>query len=152
MKRVPAFLFMVKKSLLIAEQLQLFVQQRYRQTDNIVIVALDLLDQQRAFSLNAVRAGLVVRLAGGDIGVDLLVGQGIELNLCHLREHDLLIALKNGAAGDNLVGFARKQLKHFQRGLVGAGLAEHHIVDENSGVTADDNIIGMLLSLSFVEY
>ena len=44
------------------------IKRSHRQTHDAVIVALDALDEQCAVALNAVGAGLVERLSGGEVG------------------------------------------------------------------------------------
>ena len=56
-------------------------EQAQRQPDNIEIVTVDLFDHERCLTLYAVGAGLIHRLARGDIGVYLIIVKLAELDL-----------------------------------------------------------------------
>ena len=49
-----------------------------RKPHDVVVTALDLFAEQGRGPLDAVAAGLVVGLVGGDVGLDLLVGEGVK--------------------------------------------------------------------------
>ena len=63
----------------------------HRQTHNVEKVASDTLYQYAALGLDAVSACLVHRVARGDVGTYLLIGQGIKVNLGALGEAFLAV-------------------------------------------------------------
>ena len=63
----------------------------HRQTHNVKKVASDTLYQYAALGLDAVSACLVHRVARGDVGTYLLIGQGIKVNLGTLGKAFLAI-------------------------------------------------------------
>ena len=125
--------------------IQLFIQQGNRQSDHVKVVALDLPDKQRTLALNSVSACFVRRLARGDVFLDLRVAKFIKFNLGDLRKPDHSAALKNCAAGYNEVSFDRQQFKDLKSRLVGFRLADHLVVNKNTGIAADNRVVGVQL-------
>ena len=102
------------------------------------MAALDVLDEQRRRSLDAVAAGLVIGLQGGAIRPDLGRAEGGEAHVRHLR--DLLghVLGMHGHRGQHLVGAPRQALQHGDRFSVIRRLAEDVAVDGDGGVGGQD--------------
>src|SRR5437868_1695044 len=86
--------------------------QRYRQADYVGIITLNTRDPARSHALNAVGPGFVHGVLGGDVGVDVVVGE-----LSKLDARDLVLevfaAVGNDAdGGGNLVPASTEAPQH----------------------------------------
>src|ERR671937_733972 len=88
-----------------------------RQAHDAGVAAAELDDEARRATLDRVRAGLIVGLAGGDVLFDLFRAERLE---AHLRSREralqVLRALQ-GHCGQHLVRLAGQRGKHFRRVL-----------------------------------
>jgi hypothetical protein len=108
---------------------------------DIEVAAFDAGNEAAGVALNGVGAGFVMRLAGGEVGEDLLAGERGEMDE---RRFDKGAArgigeADEGYAGDDGVGAARKFFEHVTRIVRGAGLAQDEAVESNNGVRGDDD-------------
>ena len=103
-----------------------------------MVVPLNPRHQQPAQALDAVGAGLVHGLPGGDILADLLVCQGPEghLGLLHLGED--LVPPADRDPGANLVGAPGQGGQHGAGLLLPFGLSQDFPVPDHHGVRPDD--------------
>ena len=89
-------------------------------------------------TLDGVGAGFVERLTGGDIVVDLLIGERDKADKCNFGGTLPLPPPGETEAGDDLVGLPREEAEH--AGGVGCVLrfAEDLFVDDNYRVRAEN--------------
>ena len=88
-----------------------------------------MLDEQAGIALRAVSAGLVHGLAGGDVAVDLIVGQRPEAHLGALGVAEALRAAQDRDAGIDRVGPAGERAQHAPR---------VRLVEENNSLRAEN--------------
>ena len=109
------------------------------QTDDIEVAAFDAGNPTGGAALDGVGAGLVHGLAGGDVGVDLFVREGEELDGGDFGGDFGGGCGDQGDAGENAMGASGEQAEH-PGGVGGAfWLAEDVVVESDGGVHAQDS-------------
>ena len=118
----------------LAQQLRGLVQ---GQAHDAGVAAGDVFDELRGRALDAVAAGLVVRLLAGAVSGNRFRRQHAEAHFGHLRD----LALEGGAAyrnrGEHLVRAARQLIEHGRGFRRVGGLAEDMAVDGDGGVGSE---------------
>src|SRR6185295_10657118 len=111
-----------------------------RQAHYTRVAALEAADKGRGASLDRVGPGLVERLAGRNVALDLVASDGAEAHTRHRHpEHDLRVpADRHG--GYDVVRAPRQSLQH--RGGIGCvvGLAQHDAVDDDFGIRREHRL------------
>src|SRR5690606_4145687 len=130
----------------VPELVEQVAQQRQRETQHVAVVALDALDEPAAASFDAEPSGQVERLAGGDVGGDLLLGGAAEVDDGGRGLGGLLARgdVDHAVAGDEPPGAAAQDAPALGRFLGGAGLAVAAAVELQDGVAADDQAVFQL--------
>ncbi len=99
--------------------------------------------QQGAKALDAVSAGLVHRLAGSDIGGDLLLGKGAEGHRGDLVTGDYLLTTAEGEAGVDLVADPGEGGQHPKGVQMVGGLAQNGILHRHHCVGGQNEGVGV---------
>jgi len=109
------------------------------------VVTIDACDDRRAEPLDAVRASLVHRLAGGDVARDVRRGQLAKRDVYRFDiRHDDAVA-RDGDRGKHQVLARRKPAQHGGRLGFVAGLAKDVAVHDHDGVRGDDDRVRLAL-------
>ena len=121
------------------------IKRSHRQTHDAVIVALDALDEQCAVALDAVGAGLVERLSGGEVGGKLVLRKIAEGDArAGVQRVRPAVRREHGKSGQHLVGASAQTAEHGS-GLVRVlRLAEAQSVDRDHGIRADAHGVRVL--------
>lgn len=90
----------------------MLVKLRDWEADHIKIATLDLLDEYGGEPLNAIGPGFIKGLTGGEVGIDLVIGQGMEGDISDFMIDDVLASRAQAETGHHLVGGSSKQFEH----------------------------------------
>jgi len=111
------------------------------QTYDVEVAAFDAGNEAARVALNGVGAGLVMRLAGGEIAKDLIAPECGKMDERGFHKGAALGVGEpdEGDAGDDRVGAAGKFFEHAASVIGGAGLAEDVAVERNNCICANDD-------------
>src|SRR5215467_3461679 len=114
---------------------------RKRQSHHVEIATFNARDVAGGIALDGVSAGLVVRLAGGEVTGDFFVGQGSERDKSGLDKGDAFGVGKANKthAGEDRVSATGKFREHAAGVVGGAWLAEDAAVEDDFRIRGDDN-------------
>ena len=116
------------------------IQSRHRKADDVVVVSFDGVDVDGGAALDAVGAGFVEAVAGGDVVFDFCFGHGVEGYFCFFGEafgsDAVFFFLAEGDAGEYAVGSAGEEVKHDFGFFGGLGFTEDFAVAGYYGVCA----------------
>jgi len=88
------------------------VKLRDWEAHHVKIATLDLLDEYGGETLDAVSPGFIKGLSGGEVSVDLMIGQGMEGDIGDFVIDDMLFSGAQAETGYHLVGVSAQQLEH----------------------------------------
>lgn len=115
--------------------------ERQREAHDVGVRPFDALHQRTARTLDAVRTGLVERLAGADVPVEFGIGEAAEPDAGAGQRRLDVVAAPDCDAGQNPVRPAGEASEH-GAGVGGiGGLAEDHLVVHHGGVPADHELV-----------
>ncbi len=119
------------------------IQNGNRHTHDICVRTFDSVDEPRGESLNGVCAGLVARLARGDVPRDRVIAQLDEAHAGDADVGDSAVALANGDTGQDVVSPARKLAQHRTGFRIIGRLAERLSLGQDNGICPDDHSVRM---------
>lgn len=113
------------------------------ESHHIIETPLDPIDEEASCFLDAVPACFIHPVFLFEVGIDRLLGEGIERDVGGFNGAEEGIVFADGDGGEDIVRFSRESFKHFSSRFEGVGFVEDGPFKKDDGISSDNEMIGI---------